>query len=243
MSFHRVLVVAVATLLSIGMTSIASASCCGWGYSAPVAYAAVTPAVYGGCGNCGAPTAAAVYAQPVAPAPIAVNPVVPTSFGGPCCGYNGCGNCGWSDWSGGCGGCGVSAWGGGYGGGGYGGYSGCGNCGGGGAGWGSGCGNCGGCGSCGVVAYAPPSVYVVNQGPVYSGAAVMNYSTYTPETAYVPATDYPYVPGSGYGYGYGVVPPYAPYYRRPYYGHPRYAYRTPYVRHYYGPAPRWRHYP
>ncbi|MGC1777888.1 MAG: hypothetical protein WBB34_08060, partial [Xanthobacteraceae bacterium] len=62
MSFHRVLVVAVATLFSVGMTSLASASCCGWDYSAPVAYAA--PA-YGGCGACGAPTAA-VYAQPVA---------------------------------------------------------------------------------------------------------------------------------------------------------------------------------
>ncbi|HEX3938010.1 MAG TPA: hypothetical protein VHX43_10950, partial [Xanthobacteraceae bacterium] len=65
MSFHRVLVVAVATLFSVGMTSIASASCCGWGYSAPVAYAPVAPAGYGGCGACGAPTAAAVYAQPV----------------------------------------------------------------------------------------------------------------------------------------------------------------------------------
>ena len=41
MSFHRVVVVALATLFSVGMTSIASASCCGWGYSAPVAYATV----------------------------------------------------------------------------------------------------------------------------------------------------------------------------------------------------------
>lgn len=219
MSFHRVLVVAVATLFSVGMTSIASASCCGWGYSAPVAYAPVAPAGYGGCGACGAPTAAAVYAQPVAPAPIMVNPVVPTAFGGPCCSWSGCGNCGWSDWSGGCGSCGVTAWNGG----------GCGNC-----GYG------GGCGNCGPVAYAAPSVYVVNQGPVYSGAPVMAYQTYTPETAYVPATDYPYVPGSGYGYGYGTVPAYPPYYRRPYYA-PRYAYRRPYIHRYYG-APRRRYY-
>ncbi len=127
MSFHRVLVVAVATLFTVGMTSIASANCCGWGYSAPVAYAPMTPAVYGGCGACAAPTAAAVYAQPVAPAPIMVNPVVPTAFGGPCCGWSGCGNCGWSDWSGGCGNCGVTAWNGG----------GCGNCG---YGGGGGCG-------------------------------------------------------------------------------------------------------
>ena len=223
MSFHRVLVVAVATLFSIGMTSIASASCCGWGYSAPVAYA---PAVYGGCGTCAAPTAAAVFAQPVAPAPIAVTPVVPTGFGGPCCGWNGCGNCGWSDWSGGCGNCGVSAW------------NGCGTCGV--SAWG-GCGNCGGCGGCGPVAYAAPSLYVVNQGPAYSGPAIMAYQTYSPETAYVPAANYPYVPGSGYGYGYGAVPPYAPYYRRPYY-RPHFAYRRAYVHRYYG-APRWRHYP
>ena len=62
------------------------------------------------------------------------------------------------------------------------------------------------------------------------------------------ATDYPYVTGSGYGYGYGAVPPHAPYYARPYY-RPRFAYRTPMMMHpymhprYYGPAPRWRHYP
>ena len=44
MSFHRVVFVAVATLLSIGMTSIASAGCCDGGYSAPV-YATVAPVV------------------------------------------------------------------------------------------------------------------------------------------------------------------------------------------------------
>ena len=238
MSFHRVFVVAAATLFSIGMTSLASASCCGWGYSAPVAYATVAPAVYGGCGTCGAPTAAVVYAQPVAPAPIVVNPVVPTSFGGPCCSWGGCGNCGYSDWSGGCGSCGVTAW--------------------------NGCNSCGvtawnGCNTCGV-AYSAP--YVVNQGPVYSGAGIMAYQTYSPDTAYVPATDYPYAPGygasygpgygyapgygagygPGYGYGYGAVRHYGAYYRRPYYYRPRVAYRGPYVHRYYG-APRWRHYP
>lgn len=206
MSFHRVVVVAVATLFSVGMTSIASA-CCDWGYSTPIAYAAVAPVGYGGCGACGAPTAAAVYAQPVAPAPIYVTPVVPTAFGGPCCGWTGCGNCGWSGWSG--------------------------------------CGNCGGCGGCGqVVAYAAPSLYVVNQGPVYSGPGIMTpYRTYSPETAYAPATDYPYVPG----YGGAVYPHYAhPYYRA------RYAYRGPmamhpymhpYMHRRYDGAPRWRHYP
>ena len=158
---------------------------------------------YGGCGGCGAPTAAAVYAVPVAPAvpaPIVVAPVVPTGFGGPCCGWNGCGNCGWSDWSGGQ----VGA---------------------------AGC----GCGQ--AVAYAAPSLYVVNQGPVYSGPGIMTpYQTYSPETAYAAATDYPYVPGSGYGYGYGAVPPHAPYYAHPYY-RPRFAYRTPMAMHpYYASA-------
>jgi len=130
MSFHRVVFVAVATLLSIGMTSIASAGCCDGGYSAPV-YATVAPVGYGGyggyggCGACGTPTAAAVFAVPVAPAvpaPIVVSAAVPSGFGGPCCSWNGCGNCGWSGWSSGCGNCGASV------------------------GWG-GCGNCGGCGA------------------------------------------------------------------------------------------------
>ena len=113
MSFHRVVFVAVATLLSIGMTSIASAGCCDGGYSAPV-YATVAPVGYGGyggyggCGACGTPTAAAVFAVPVAPAvpaPIVVSAAVPSGFGGPCCSWNGCGNCGWSGLTSGCGNC------------------------------------------------------------------------------------------------------------------------------------------
>jgi len=216
MAFHRVVVVAVATLFSIGMTSIASA-CCDWGYSSPVAYAAVAPVGFGGCGTCGVPTAAAVFAQPVAPAPIYITPVVATAFGGPCCAWSGCGNCGWSGWSGG------RAW--------------------------------GGCGACGQAAvYAAPSLYVVNQGPVYSGPGIMApYQTYSPETAYAPATDYPYVPGygNGYGYGYGYGygrAAYPHYYAHPYY-RARYAYRAPIAMHpymhpymrprYYGPAPRY----
>ncbi len=79
MSFYRATLVALATLFTVGMTSLASA-CCDWRYSAPIAYTAVTypvaPVTYGGCGGycggCGTPTAAAVFAQPVAPAPIAV---------------------------------------------------------------------------------------------------------------------------------------------------------------------------
>jgi len=234
MSFHRVVLVALATLFSIGMTSLASAGCCGWGYSNPVAYAA--PVGYGGCGGCGMPTAAAVYAQPVAPAPVVVNAVSVTPFGGPCCSWNGCGNCG--GWGSGCGGCG--GWGGGAFGVAGGGWS-WGRCGVGcGGGWGGGC-----CAS--AAAYAQP-LYMVNQGPYYSGPGLMQpYATYSPDTAYAPAADYPYVPGNGNGYGPAPVPP--PYYSHLYY-HPHYAYRAPvYGRpvapqpHYYYGAPQWHHYP
>jgi hypothetical protein len=144
---------------------------------------------YGGYGGYGVPTAAVVYAQPVAPAPIVV--------GG---------------WGGGCGGCG-GGWGGG--------------------GWGG-----GGCGGCrGVISAwgAPSPLYVVNQGPAYTGPGLMvPYGGYTPDTAYAPAADYPYVPG------YGVAAPsYNPYFDHLHY-RPRYAYRGPvYVHGPYRPAPRY----
>jgi len=218
MSFHRVTLVALATFFTIGMTQFASA-CCDMGYAVPFAYAPVAPVTYGGCGGCGAPTAAAIYAQPVAPAPIYVTSVS-SPFGGPCCSYGGCGGCGNVGY-GGCGGCGAVSYGG-----------------------------CGGCGGQVGYAVAAPSLYVVNQGPVYSGPALtIPYSTYSPEAAYAPATDYPYVPGYGYGAPqyprYFAQPSYPRYYR------PRYAYRGPvYMRprydrpapRYYG-APHWRHFP
>jgi hypothetical protein len=59
----------------------------------------VAPAGFANCFGCVAP---AVSGTPVAPAPIAVSGVV-APFGGPCCGWYGCGNCGWGagwDWSG-----------------------------------------------------------------------------------------------------------------------------------------------
>ncbi|HXW41210.1 MAG TPA: hypothetical protein VEK75_08410 [Xanthobacteraceae bacterium] len=212
---QRSILVALATLFTIGMTSMASA-CCNWGFGAPVAYATVAPVGYGGCGGCcggcAAPTVAAVYAQPVAPAPIYVGTAV-APFGGPCCSWNGCGDCltlgaagGW----GGCGNCGGWTWG-------RAGWGGCGGC----------CGSCGGCGGCGRVVYAAPSLYMINQGPVLSGPGIMApYASYTPDTAYAPAADYPYVPG----YGYGPTPVYPPYYGHLYY-RPHLAYRAPvYVR-------------
>ncbi len=273
MSLYRVTLVALATLFSIAMTQLASAGCCGWGYSASVVYAPaasypVSPLVgyggggccnYGGYGGgsggygggyggghagygggygggcCGGVTAAAVFAQPVAPAPIAIGANV-TPFGGPCCSWNGCGDCG--GWGGGCGNsCGGGGWGG------WGGGFGAGCCGG---GWGGGYG--GGC--CGrTVVYAVP--YVVNQGPYYTGPGLTTpYTTYSPDAAYTPATNYPYV--SGYGApGYGAPSYGAPGYAMPYprYGRPYYrsgygyrggyGYRSSmYMRpRYYGPRP------
>jgi hypothetical protein len=165
---HRAILVAMATFFTAGMTSIASAGCCGWGVSAPIAYAPVTyvqpivasPVAYGGCGTCGYSSAAAVFAEPVAPAAYSVG-----------------------NWGGG--------WGGGWAG-----------------SWGNGCGGCGrGLIYAAPAVYAAPaaSLYVVNQGPEYSGPGIMNpYRTYSPASAYAPADDYPYVPGYGSHYGYGA---------------------------------------
>jgi hypothetical protein len=67
MSLHRIGLMAITILFTAGMTSIASAGCCGWGVQAqPVVYAA--PAAYaGGCGGCGTAAYAApiTYAAPV----------------------------------------------------------------------------------------------------------------------------------------------------------------------------------
>ena len=54
MSLNRVVLVGLAAVFTVGMTSFASAG--GWGWNS-------------GCGGCSAPSAAIVYAQPVLPAP------------------------------------------------------------------------------------------------------------------------------------------------------------------------------
>lgn len=77
MSVHRATLFALAALFTAAMTSVASAGCCGWGVQAPGAYA---PAA---CGGCGTPSAAIVYAAPVAPAP---PPVVVSGWTGCGCG-------------------------------------------------------------------------------------------------------------------------------------------------------------
>jgi hypothetical protein len=100
------------------------------------------------------------------------------------------------------------------------------------AGWGTGCGCGGGCGCAQSVAYvappvmepqiAPAPIYVVDQGPDYSGPGIMiPYRTWSP--AVPAAIDYPYFSG-----GYG----------RPYYHGPRYAYGARFYGH-----PRWWRYP
>jgi hypothetical protein len=143
MSFYRISFVALATLFTIGMTSIASA-CCGGSY-APVVYVPPSPITYGcgascGCGGCGAPTAAVVYAEPVAPAPVVYT--------------HGCG-------------CGATVD-----------YA---------------------APAVAPTPIAPSPIYVVNQGPDYTGPGVMvPYRTWSPYEAYQPVGPYPYLPGYGF---------------------------------------------
>jgi hypothetical protein len=171
--------------------------------------AGMSSAALAGCGGCGFENAAPVaypqpiYAQPIAipapvPPPVAVAPapiaVDHWDTGG--CGtlggcFSGCGAFGGPACGGGCGLGGCS---------GFNNFSGC---------------NCGR-----SVAYAPAPLYVVNQGPDYSGPGlVLPYGTYAPGAAYAPAINYPYV-GPRYGYR-------APgYYRYRAYRGPRFAYRA-----------------
>jgi hypothetical protein len=161
----------------------------------------VASACCGGCGGCGAPSAAIVYAQPVAPPPPPPLPVpVPLSAG-----------------------CGCHApvayvpplapppplpppapvvWSGGC-----------------------------GCHPPAVYAYPAPAavptpiepapIYVVNQGPDYTGPGIMvPYRTWTQEPTFAPPAAYPYVPGYGYGYGRRAGGLRIAYGGR-FYGHPR----------------------
>jgi hypothetical protein len=182
MSLHRTILVAVATLAT-GLSSAAFANCCGYAAPAPTYYAPPSPC--GGCGGGVAAYAPTTYATPIAQAPLAV----------------GCGGCGTPAavatyapaWGTGCGSCGTPSaavtfaapvaptptWG---------------------ANWGTGCGGCG-------VATQPAPLYVVNQGPEYTGPGIMvPYRTWARPAAYSP-----YGPGygrwhrgyGGRGYGYG----------------------------------------
>jgi len=220
MTFCRAFLLAFGSLLATAMTSAAAlAGCggCGWG-PAPVAYA--SPPAY-------APEAAYAPEPTYAPAP-AYQPA-------PAYGPVGCGGCSVAPamsyappqvepmpvapapiavdhWDTG--------------------------------GWG-GCGGCGGCGSCGAsVAYvpqvAPSPVYVVNQGPEYSGPGFMvPYRTYSPYRDVAAPANYPYVRPwrPRYAHPY-IAPSWRPRYVHPYY-------RARYVAHPHvnGPDPYWhRHY-
>jgi hypothetical protein len=161
MSLHRSIFVAVAALCSVGLSSAALADCCGWSKPAPVYYA------YTGCGSCSVAAYAPItYATPIAPAPIRI----------------GCGGCGtprvvatyaparaWHGWGTGCGACGTST-----------------------AvrvfaapvaptpTWGTGCVACG-------VRIQPAPLYVVDQGPDYTGPGItVPYRTWERTAAYTP---------------------------------------------------------
>jgi hypothetical protein len=221
MSFHRSIFVALATVFAVGMSPAAFAQCCG-GYQAP---APVYYAPAGGCGGCGETTFAPAYTQ------------------------TGCGGCGAAYAApafaqGGCGTCGATA---------YApivyatpiapapisvGY---------------GCGTCGtptaavtfvppvaptptyGCGGCGspAVYTQPAPLYVVNQGPDFTGPGVtVPYETYAPPAQYAPPPYYPsyYRPHSYYRGGYAGA------YRGGYGGgYYRHAYYHPHA--YYGGRP------
>ena len=176
MSLHRTLLVAFAALFATALSTAAFAGCggCGFGYAAPVAYAPA-PVYAGGCGGCGL---AVTYAEP---APV---PVVYAQGG--CCG--------------GCGGCGgavavtyvqpvvepvavmpapiaVDHWD-------VGGFGGCGGC----------------SRTFGYVQPAAAPMYVVNQGPEYSGPGlVVPYGSYSPATDLAAPEAYPYIGGPAYG--------------------------------------------
>jgi hypothetical protein len=181
MAFHRVFIVAWVAVLATGMTTSAFAGCggCGWEGSGP-AIAAPPPVCGGDCGARVAPAlaygrAAAVFAPvaplPVAPAPIAVDHWDTNGFGG--CGLDGVFlGCGGS------GGCGV-----------FGSFGGCG-----------GLTGCAGCGRPVAHGPAPTPIYVVNQGPQYSGPGFMiPFKTYSPATGLAWPGRYPYISGRGYG--------------------------------------------
>lgn len=79
MSLYRVVLVGLAAVFTVGMTSLASAGGWGWGGGWGSGWGSGW-----GCGTCAAPSAAVVYAQPVAPLP----PPVTVGWTGGCgCGH------------------------------------------------------------------------------------------------------------------------------------------------------------
>ena len=171
----------------------------------------VASAAFAGCGGgCGYAVtyAPAVYAPPpmaflpppapqalVTPAPVAPVPLAPAPIavdhwdtGGWGCGAWSCSS--WGGWSG------WGSWGASWGASWRG-------------GWGGGCGCCGGCSGLFIAGFAavPTPIYVVNQGPDYSGPGVMvPYGTYSPYNGV--AGRYPYVGDYAYRHRHQPYPHY-----------------------------------
>ena len=204
MVFHRAILVASAIFFAAAMSPAAFAGCGGCGFEAGPP-AAYAPEVY----------AQPAYAQPLAipalvplPVPVAPAPIAVDHWDtGGCGGFGGC-------------------------------FSGCGLFGGPSCGGGCGLGGCGGLGfggcNCGrSIGYTPSPLYVVDQGPDYSGPGLMvPYGTYAPGAAYAPAINYPYI-GQRYGYRgpgyrYGVYRGARFAYRANVYAHSRYYRARPY---------------
>jgi hypothetical protein len=176
----------------------------------------LSSAAFAGCGGCGF-EAPAVYAPPIYAQPIPVYaipaPLPPPAVVAPA-------PIAVDHWD--TGGCGT--------------FGGCGG--------GCGFGGCGGfssflgfnsCNCARAVGYTPSPLYVVNQGPEYTGPGMMvPYQSYSPGAAFAPAINYPYV-GPRYGYrGPGYIP--GRVYRGPrfvyranVYVHPRYYRARPYL--------------
>jgi hypothetical protein len=200
MSFHRTVLVACTAVFATTLSSMAFAQCGGCGVPMTFAQPVQVQPVI---------EVQPVVVQPVVETqPVFVQPVIPAVPVAPApIAVDHWDTNGFACGGGGCGGCG----------------GGCGGCGG-------GCGGCGGCSSTFGYHTAIAPMYVVNQGPEYSGPGLtVPFGTYSPATNLAAPTQYPYVSGPGYSYG-----PRA-YYRS------RYAYHRPYGNPYrYYPHHYWR---
>jgi hypothetical protein len=196
MSFYRTGLVVCATVFATAMTSVAFAGCggCGGGF---VVQTYAQPLVYGPPVGYAPPAfeyAPQAYAPPIAlPPPVAPLPIAAAPIAVDHWDTGGWGGQGW----------GGQGWGG------QGGWGGCGCC---------GCnrGFFGGGSLFGGPGPAP--IYIVNQGPEYSGPGIMiPYTNYAPEAGLAAPGTYPYIGHYRYPrYGYAR-------YGHPYYG-ARYAY-------------------
>jgi hypothetical protein len=196
MALQRLLLLSFAALCAAAIPTSSFAQCggCGFQFAPGIAPQLVNappapPPVYApsGCGGCNVEFAPPAY--PPAPGPLlAPVPIAPAPIA-----VSGCGAAfGLFGAIGGCGGCGVTPCGGFYAG--YGGF-------------GAFAGGCGGCGG------PPAPIYVVPQGPEYSGPGIMiPEGVYSPQIGLANPAEYPYIGRRGpafghrfYGYAYGTA--------------------------------------